>query len=140
MQEPRRLWRRYLVTNTLFALMLVRERIHRQPAYARTPVVPGQRVEVRRVEVRPTGRHAGPVDLGGHVIPGQRSSDVTTRRSVDAGTSEREAPMRDVFTGRIAVIGLGYIGLPTAVALATRGVEVIGVDVNPRHRGGRLAR
>ena len=25
---------------------------------------------------------------------------------------------------------LGYIGLPTAVALATRGVEAVGVDVN----------
>lgn len=39
--------------------------------------------------------------------------------------------MGDLFTGRVAVIGLGYIGLPTAVALATRGVEVIGVDVKP---------
>ena len=38
--------------------------------------------------------------------------------------------MSDVFDGRVAVIGLGYIGLPTAVALATRGIEVIGVDVN----------
>jgi UDP-N-acetyl-D-mannosaminuronic acid dehydrogenase len=38
--------------------------------------------------------------------------------------------MEDIFDGRVAVIGLGYIGLPTAVALATRGVEVIGVDVN----------
>lgn len=38
--------------------------------------------------------------------------------------------MDDIFDGRIAVIGLGYIGLPTAVALATRGVDVIGVDVN----------
>ena len=38
--------------------------------------------------------------------------------------------MDEKFTGRIAVIGLGYIGLPTAVALATRGIEVIGVDVN----------
>jgi len=36
----------------------------------------------------------------------------------------------DVFAGRVAVVGLGYIGLPTAVALATRGVEVVGVDVN----------
>lgn len=39
--------------------------------------------------------------------------------------------MNDIFSGRIAIVGLGYIGLPTAVALATRGVEVIGVDVNP---------
>ena len=38
--------------------------------------------------------------------------------------------MNDVFSGRVAVVGLGYIGLPTAVALATRGVEVVGVDVN----------
>lgn len=38
--------------------------------------------------------------------------------------------MNETFTGRVAIVGLGYIGLPTAVALATRGVEVIGVDVN----------
>ncbi|MDQ1581754.1 MAG: UDP-N-acetyl-D-mannosaminuronic acid dehydrogenase [Microbacteriaceae bacterium] len=38
--------------------------------------------------------------------------------------------MDDTFTGRVAIIGLGYIGLPTAVALATRGIEVIGVDIN----------
>lgn len=37
-----------------------------------------------------------------------------------------------VFGGKLAIIGMGYIGLPTAVALATRGIEVIGVDVNPR--------
>jgi len=32
--------------------------------------------------------------------------------------------------GRIAVIGLGYIGLPTAAVFAENGVEVVGVDVN----------
>lgn len=32
---------------------------------------------------------------------------------------------------RISVIGLGYIGLPTAAMFASRGIEVIGVDVNP---------
>nr|WP_225097421.1 UDP-N-acetyl-D-mannosamine dehydrogenase [Streptomyces sp. CoH27] len=31
----------------------------------------------------------------------------------------------------VCVVGLGYIGLPTAAALATNGVDVIGVDVNP---------
>src|SRR5260370_31075655 len=31
----------------------------------------------------------------------------------------------------VAVVGLGYIGLPTAVSLATGGLEVIGVDVRP---------
>jgi UDP-N-acetyl-D-mannosaminuronic acid dehydrogenase len=30
----------------------------------------------------------------------------------------------------VSVIGLGYIGLPTAAVLASRGVSVIGVDVN----------
>lgn len=32
----------------------------------------------------------------------------------------------------IAVIGLGYIGLPTAVVLAQRGTRVFGVDVDQR--------
>ena len=32
--------------------------------------------------------------------------------------------------GRVCVIGLGYVGLPTAAVLASRGVEVIGVDVD----------
>lgn len=31
----------------------------------------------------------------------------------------------------IAVIGLGYIGLPTAALLANRGFDIIGVDTNP---------
>ncbi len=30
---------------------------------------------------------------------------------------------------KVSVIGLGYIGLPTAATLATRGLEVVGVDV-----------
>lgn len=33
---------------------------------------------------------------------------------------------------RISVIGLGYIGLPTAAMFASRKIEVIGVDVNMR--------
>jgi N-acetylglucosaminyldiphosphoundecaprenol N-acetyl-beta-D-mannosaminyltransferase len=32
-QEPRRLWRRYLVTNTLFLLLVLRERVHPRPRY-----------------------------------------------------------------------------------------------------------
>lgn len=39
--------------------------------------------------------------------------------------------MNETFTGRLAVVGLGYIGLPTAVALATRGIDVVGYDVDP---------
>jgi UDP-N-acetyl-D-mannosaminuronic acid dehydrogenase len=36
-----------------------------------------------------------------------------------------------VFDNGIAVLGLGYIGLPTSAAIAMRGVLVKGVDVNP---------
>jgi len=32
--------------------------------------------------------------------------------------------------GTISVIGLGYIGLPTAAMFASRNISVIGVDVN----------
>lgn len=33
---------------------------------------------------------------------------------------------------KICVLGLGYIGLPTASTFATHGIEVVGVDVNPQ--------
>ena len=33
---------------------------------------------------------------------------------------------------RVSVFGLGYVGLPVAAALASRGFEVIGVDVAPK--------
>ncbi|GAA2136817.1 UDP-N-acetyl-D-mannosamine dehydrogenase [Arthrobacter humicola] len=33
---------------------------------------------------------------------------------------------------KVAVIGLGYIGLPTAAILAGNGIDVVGVDVNPK--------
>ena len=33
---------------------------------------------------------------------------------------------------KICVLGLGYIGLPTASTFATHGLKVLGVDVNPR--------
>ncbi|MCC6470543.1 MAG: UDP-N-acetyl-D-mannosamine dehydrogenase [Alphaproteobacteria bacterium] len=49
------------------------------------------------------------------------------RRSASSGSSSVKLPFPSV-----AVIGLGYVGLPTAATLAARGVEVIGVDVNPR--------
>ena len=31
---------------------------------------------------------------------------------------------------RVSIIGLGYVGLPTAATIATRGVSVIGVDIS----------
>jgi UDP-N-acetyl-D-mannosaminuronic acid dehydrogenase len=33
---------------------------------------------------------------------------------------------------KICVLGLGYIGLPTAAMFATHGFQVVGVDVNER--------
>jgi len=33
---------------------------------------------------------------------------------------------------KICILGLGYIGLPTASTFATHGVKVVGVDINPR--------
>lgn len=35
-------------------------------------------------------------------------------------------------SGQVCVIGLGYVGLPTAAVLASRGYDVRGVDVNPK--------
>jgi UDP-N-acetyl-D-mannosaminuronic acid dehydrogenase len=32
---------------------------------------------------------------------------------------------------KICIIGLGYIGLPTASTFAMHGLDVIGVDINP---------
>ncbi len=45
----------------------------------------------------------------------------------------RETPGGDgaaTHAPRVAVLGLGYVGLPTAACLATGGLDVIGVDVN----------
>ena len=33
---------------------------------------------------------------------------------------------------RICVIGLGYIGLPTATVFASEKIRVVGVDTNPK--------
>ena len=38
--------------------------------------------------------------------------------------------MTDTAFNKICVIGLGYVGLPTAAVFASRGVEVLGVDIN----------
>jgi UDP-N-acetyl-D-mannosaminuronic acid dehydrogenase len=44
--------------------------------------------------------------------------------------------------GKICILGLGYIGLPTASTFAAHGVKILGVDVNPRVietlRGGEI--
>jgi len=55
--------------------------------------------------------------------------------------ANEELAERDCAFNTISVIGLGYIGLPTAAAFASRHKKVIGVDINPRavdiiNRGG----
>ena len=42
--------------------------------------------------------------------------------------------MQDGAVQKLGVIGLGYIGLPTAATFAASGLEVVGVDVNQRVR------
>ena len=39
----------------------------------------------------------------------------------------------------VAVIGLGYVGLPLALAFAEAGVDVIGVDIDPAKPRALLA-
>ncbi|WP_328914135.1 MULTISPECIES: nucleotide sugar dehydrogenase [unclassified Streptomyces] len=54
-------------------------------------------------------------------------------------TADRN-PEEDAAQGAVAVVGLGYVGLPTALALLAAGNEVIGLDVSARRlddiRGG----
>ena len=40
--------------------------------------------------------------------------------------------MAKAVAGKVCVVGLGYVGLPTAAVLASRGYDVHGVDVNPK--------
>ncbi len=41
------------------------------------------------------------------------------------------APVLAPAFAKVCVLGLGYVGLPTAATMAARGIEVVGVDVNP---------
>src|SRR6476660_5203982 len=55
--------------------------------------------------------------------------ETTTMSDADhrlARTPEKPVPKR------VSVFGLGYVGLPVAAALASRGFEVVGVDISPR--------
>jgi UDP-N-acetyl-D-mannosaminuronic acid dehydrogenase len=44
----------------------------------------------------------------------------------------KDSGMSAQWTGDVCIIGLGYIGLPTATLFAQAGLRVYGVDVNPR--------
>jgi UDP-N-acetyl-D-mannosaminuronate dehydrogenase len=42
------------------------------------------------------------------------------------------ARMPEQALASVAVLGLGYVGLPTSIGLADQGMQVIGVDVSER--------
>jgi UDP-N-acetyl-D-mannosaminuronic acid dehydrogenase len=50
----------------------------------------------------------------------------------DASETHQSSPASELRMISICMIGLGYIGLPTAAVVASRGMRVFGVDVNPR--------
>lgn len=49
------------------------------------------------------------------------------------GTAAQAIPAQDqVFTFDVAIVGLGYVGLPTALAINASGRRVLGLDVSER--------
>ncbi len=62
----------------------------------------------------------------GHV-PTLVSAGSPSFRAVASSDSNGTGDLRGL---RIAVVGLGYVGLPTALSLACRGAEIIGFDVD----------
>lgn len=50
----------------------------------------------------------------------------------DGGTRQDRQEKQEQGKTTLAVIGLGYIGLPTAAMFASTGVDVTGVDIDPR--------
>ncbi len=66
---------------------------------------------------------------------------LTTIDAVKAAVpSARDAVLRKGFPFEVAIVGLGYVGLPTALAFHAAGHRVIGIDVSARRldaiRGG----
>jgi nucleotide sugar dehydrogenase len=51
---------------------------------------------------------------------------------VQRQTRPRPAPRSEAFTHDVAVVGMGYVGLPTALGLHEAGLDVIGLDIDPR--------
>ena len=54
----------------------------------------------------------------------------TTRKAARASTAQDLAKRLEDHSARLAVIGLGYVGLPLAVELAQAGFEVHGIDID----------
>ncbi len=59
--------------------------------------------------------------------PGYAEREAKSRASVARGPESLTGP-RD--PARVSIVGLGYVGLSTAVSFASRGIPVVGVDVD----------
>src|SRR4051812_4694340 len=55
-------------------------------------------------------------------LPAPRVEEITAAVAAEAKTKFKS----------VAIVGLGYVGLPTAIALAATGFDVVGVDVSER--------
>jgi nucleotide sugar dehydrogenase len=65
-------------------------------------------------------------------IESQAASSETVARHVPGATLALVAAPEERAVKTVAVVGLGYVGLPTGIALAGVGLEVIGIDVSER--------
>ncbi len=67
-----------------------------------------------------------------------------TLQAPPRSTRRRATPNRSKRAGHtvVAVVGLGYVGLPTAIALRNAGCRIVGIDVSraPAERDPRAAR
>jgi UDP-N-acetyl-D-glucosamine dehydrogenase len=69
----------------------------------------------------PVTPESGSGPSNGHAGPGGRHAEAPVRRGVDGAA-----------TWTAAIMGLGYVGLPTAAALQGQCGRIIGIDVNPQ--------
>src|SRR5690606_32152555 len=82
-------------------------------------------------------RRSQPLRPGGDAEPGLRlpclreAGAVAPARSFVLLRALRHRASGARMNERIAVIGLGYVGLPVAIALAKKFPETVGFDVNP---------
>ena len=49
-----------------------------------------------------------------------------------AGTRREQEPGQGAARSVVAVVGLGYVGLPTAIALGSAGAKIVGIDTSAR--------
>ncbi|MDQ2961494.1 MAG: NAD(P)-binding domain-containing protein, partial [Candidatus Dormibacteraeota bacterium] len=65
-------------------------------------------------------------------LPAGPQGAATGATAVDEGNARRQLIDRiRNRTARIGIVGLGYVGLPTAVAYAEAGFTVVGIDTDP---------